>query len=468
VGIRPSFVYQDLLFVDPAKNDLRRWPILVENQEVMKNKLCLLLVLLSVFLQSQAQVLQPAGSWPTWFISSGKEYRLPMPAPLKGEAAVILAKQKQLDEAQKQQIDYWGAGAPNYRWQQMMTSLWIVDTGRFGSLANLIVGVGTYDAMVAAWDTKYSVNRPRPFMADKRIAALGGRPASPSYPCEYSVAAGVAATVIAHFYPKYADSVARMASQMMEARVASGLAYPSDTKDGFELGKRIALKEIEHTGDWICQTAWDGKMPEGAGFYKGKFAMLPMAGHNKTAALDSASQFRPGPPPDFSKDMAELKNFKQGFRSMSNALFYASNNFWDEVLNKKIFEHRLQDDPPAAARVYALTAITNYDAFAACWDAKYTYWGIRPNQFDTSYKSLVPTPPFPGYPSGHAALSSALAELYAYLFPTDAAWFRQKAKDVAESRFQAGIHFRTDNEVALELGKKVAAQVISKDKTKTR
>jgi len=42
--------------------------------------------------------------------------------------------------------------------------------------------------------------------------------------------------------------------------------------------------------------------------------------------------------------------------------------------------------------------------------------------------------------------------------------FVKKAKEAAESRFQAGIHFRTDNEVALELGKKVGAKIIQKVK----
>ena len=62
-------------------------------------------------------------------------------------------------------------------------------------------------------------------------------------------------------------------------------------------------------------------------------------------------------------------------------------------------------------------------------------------------------------------LSSVHAELLSYFFPADQALFRQIAKDVAESRFQGGIHFRTDNEVALEMGKQVAAKIISKIKT---
>jgi len=57
-----------------------------------------------------------------------------------------------------------------------------------------------------------------------------------------------------------------------------------------------------------------------------------------------------------------------------------------------------------------------------------------------------------------------MAELLSYFFPADRSYFQEKAKDAAESRFQAGIHFRTDNEVALELGKKVADKIIEKVK----
>jgi hypothetical protein len=75
------------------------------------------------------------------------------------------------------------------------------------------------------------------------------------------------------------------------------------------------------------------------------------------------------------------------------------------------------------------------------------------------------TPPFPGYPSGHATVSGVMDGLYSYFFPADSAFFQKKAKDAAESRFQGGIHFRTDNEVGLELGNKVAGAVIRKVST---
>lgn len=413
--------------------------------------------------QIQAQAEPSAANWKTWFITSGKDYRLPAPSSYKNEIAQVIAIQQNSDAATRQQIIFWNAGAPNYRWQEMMNKLWTVDTGRYGALANLLLGTAIYDATIAAWDTKYAYKRLRPYAADSRIKVYVTKPESPSYPCEHSVAAGVAVVIFSHFYPAMADSVKKMAEQAMASRLAAGVSFPSDTKAGFELGKKIAEKEIEYTKDYVTTAQWDGKIPDKPGLWRGKFAMYPTAGLNKTVVLKNGSEFRPAPPPDFEKDMAEMKSYKQNFRSMSNAFYWANQSLID-LLPKKIFEDNLNMNPPRAARLYAIINVGIYDGFVACWDAKYAYWGIRPNQYDTTYKSLIPTPPFPGYPSGHAALASVIAELLSYFFPTEKDYYWQKAKDVAESRFQAGIHFRTDNVVALELGKKVAAKIIERVK----
>lgn len=431
----------------------------------MKQVLLMIAFIFMVFV-AFAQAESAAGTWKTWFITSGKEYRLSAPSSYQQEVAQVISVQRKLDSAQREQIMYWNAGSPGYRWYSMVGNLWPTDTSYNGALANLLVNVAIYDATVAAWNTKYAYNRVRPFAADKRINALIPKPVSPSYPCEHSVAAGAAVTIISHFYPSLADSVKRMAQRLMDSRVAAGVAFPSDTRAGFELGKKIAEKEIAHTKDYIVKTTWDRKVPAEPGKWKGSFAMFPLAGLNKTVVLTSGSQFRPAPPPDFAKEMEELKKYKQTFRSLSNAFYHAGQPFWQEALNKKMFELNIHLDPPRAARIHAISAIGTYDGFISCWDAKYAYWGIRPSQYDTTFRpSILVTPPFPGYPSGHAMLSSVTAEILTYFFPEDAAYFRQKAKEIAESRFQAGIHFRSDNEVALEMGKKVAGVVLEKIKT---
>ena len=426
----------------------------------MRKILVILTAISFVGTGSYSQVEPGAGSWKTWFITSGKAHRLKSPLSYKDEIAEVLSRQLNLDFAGMQQILYWNAGAPGYRWQEMVNKLWMTDTSVKGVLSNMLLGAASYDATIAAWDTKYAYKRPRPFNADHRIKAYVLKPESPSYPCEHSVVAGVAVTIISHFYPVMADSVKGLAQQLMASRVAAGVAFPSDTRAGFALGKLIAEKEIEHTKNFSPAAAWDGKMPQQPGLWKGK-PMFPLAGKSKTVVLDSSSQFRPGPPPDFAKEMEELRKFKPSFRSTANAFYFASQN--DDVLSKKMFEYNVHLNPPRAARLYAINGIALYDAFVACWDAKYSYSGMRPDQYDTTFRPvLMHTPPFPGYPSGHAMMGGVMAELFTYFFPAEKAYFDKRAKDGAESRFQGGIHFRSDNEAGLALGRKVGAAVIRK------
>ncbi len=412
-----------------------------------------------------AQTEPGAGKWKTWFISSAKDYRLSPTASGKKEIEKVIAAQRNITPAMHQSILYWNAGWPGYRWQEMMTAMWTSDTGRYGALANMLLATATYDAIIVAWDTKYTNDTKRPFEMDKRIKLLVPRPESPSFPCEHSVAAGVAVSIFSKFYPALSDSVNKIAQLLMQSRIAAGVAFPSDTRAGFELGRQIAEKAIHATKDFINTEIWDGKIPDGKQRWKGSFALFPMAGKNKTVVLSSSNEFRPGPPPDFEKEMQELKNFKQTFSSLSNAFYWANESWFYNKLSLKIFENNLHLNPPRAARIQAALNIATYDGFVACWDAKFYYWGIRPDQYDTSFKpAIIFTPPFPGYPSGHAAIAAVEAGIFAYFFPDEKELYWKKAKEAAESRFQAGIHFRSDNEIALEMGKKVAAKVIERVK----
>ena len=117
-------------------------------------------------------------------------------------------------------------------------------------------------------------------------------------------------------------------------------------------------------------------------------------------------------------------------------------------------------NPPRAARAYALLGVTSYDGFLASQDGKFTYWYLRPAQLDTSLTPLFPAPNHPSYPSNHATLSGARAEVLAYLFPAHADEIRAVGKEAADSRLWAGIHYQMDLNSGNELGTKVAQKVI--------
>jgi hypothetical protein len=434
----------------------------------MKKIIPLVFTALMIAPHLQAQIEPNAGKWKTWFISSGKEYRLPPPphvAATNKEVETIRGLQKQIDSAAMQKILYWNAGAPSYRWREIIREIALADTNSLVSLVFVQLNVGVYDAIIAAWDTKYAYNRPRPFETDKRIKSLIVKPTSPSYPCEYAVAAGVASAIVAHYFPTKVGAIEQMVREALQARVQAGVQYPSDTDAGFELGKRVAQVAIAQTKDNIPKQKWDGKIPSQPGMWNGKYPQDIMLGKWKPIVLTSASQLRPGPPPDYKQEMEELKKFKPSLRSMVNVYSYLNAQiFWRDVLDKKIFEYNLHLNPPRAERIYAVRSIANYDTFIACWDAKYAYWGIRPNQYDTTYTPSLTTPGHPGYPSGHAAIAGSQAAFLSYFFPADKSYFWQKAKEIAESRFEGGIHFRTDNVVGLDLGKKVGELVLKRAK----
>jgi membrane-associated phospholipid phosphatase len=432
-------------------------------------KLLLLTVLLLAASYPFAQVEPNAGKWKTWFIGSGKDVRLPVPpglAATKQEIKTILSVQQQNDSGQLGRILYWNTGSPSYRWREVLHDINLSDTSGHFTFVMMLLTTAIYDGMVATWDTKYTYRRLRPFEQDRRIKALIVQTSSPSYPCEYSVAAGVASTLIAHFFPQKADTAYQFAKEVMQARVAAGVQYPSDTKTGFELGKTVALQAIEKTKKYLPVDKWDGKIPNEQGLWNGKKPIFPMWGKRKPMVLNSADQFRPGPPPDYTKEMEELKNFKPTFRSTLNAFQWASGNIWRELLDKKVFEYNLHLNPPRAERIYALRSIVFYDANVACWDAKYTYWGIRPDQYDTTYRpTLMGTPNFPGYPSMHAVLAGAFAVLFSDFFPAEKKFFWDKAKEATESRVEGGVHFRSDNTVGFEMGKKIGELVLQRAKS---
>ncbi|MEO0628944.1 MAG: hypothetical protein AAFY91_18250 [Bacteroidota bacterium] len=73
---------------------------------------------------------------------------------------------------------------------------------------------------------------------------------------------------------------------------------------------------------------------------------------------------------------------------------------------------------------------------------------------------LVDTPNFPGYPAGHTTVAGSIARVLSHLFPWDERLFRALAQECSESRFEGGVHFRTDNEVGLTVGDQVGQRVI--------
>jgi membrane-associated phospholipid phosphatase len=407
-----------------------------------------------------------AARWKTKLLDNPQQITIAPPpgvAQSKNELQTIKQRMDKLDEKELQEIKYWDAGPPSYRWNQIAPKLIYQKMDALLRTPTAWMNIAIYDATILAWREKIKYKRSRPHNLDRSLKPVVNGPQTYSYPCEHTVTAAAAAYVLAYFFPEKADSILQLAHAASQSRISAGVQFPSDTKAGWELGEQVAKKIIEKAKNDGSATVsnsvinkdpkkWTGKYPFGITLT----SLLPIV-------MRSADQFRPQPPPDFKADMQELKNFKQTFKSTSLAYYWANHggyDFWSDMASEKMFEYRMADNAPAAARIYAILHTAYHDATIAIFDAKYTYWGIRPDQYDTTYKPLLSTPPFPGYPSGHAMGASTSATVLEYFFPADAKEFQQLAKDCADSRFYAGIHFRTDNETGTQMGKEIGKYVV--------
>ena len=104
---------------------------------------------------------------------------------------------------------------------------------------------------------------------------------------------------------------------------------------------------------------------------------------------------------------------------------------------------------------------TMADAFIVCWYNKFTYWTSRPNMRDTSIVTIIKTPPFPSYISGHSTVSAAAATVLSHYFPENKDKWMQMAEEAKNSRLWAGIHFPSDNNEGFNIGKKLASDILA-------
>jgi membrane-associated phospholipid phosphatase len=151
------------------------------------------------------------------------------------------------------------------------------------------------------------------------------------------------------------------------------------------------------------------------------------------------------------------------------ALFWADNAamtgtpafHWMSVLAQMIGQRQL--DAAAASRVSTTMSLAIADAFIATWHEKYRSLTVRPvtyvrRVFDPSFQTVVITPPFPEYPSGHSTQSGAAAKVLTRFLGDSIAFadstqrdigyparqfrsFAHARDEVAISRLYGGIHY---------------------------
>jgi hypothetical protein len=230
--------------------------------------------------------------------------------------------------------------------------------------------------------------------------------------------------------------------------------------------------------------------------------------------MTNGDQFRAlGPPPFESEDFAEAFNEVKDLGRVDSVLRTEDQTiiayFWEDgagsvtppghwqVIAQQLsaeFRLSLREN----ARMFALLSIAQADAAISSWDNKYFFDHCRPvtnitleadfdgndeTSADPTWSSLIPTPPFPAYTSGHSTFSGSSARVLANYFGTDDIEFSgespdphrwpdvlpgvvrswsslsEAAEEGGQSRIYGGIHWQYDNQDGLKAGADIADYV---------
>ncbi|MEO6526129.1 MAG: vanadium-dependent haloperoxidase [Gemmatimonadaceae bacterium] len=299
-------------------------------------------------------------------------------------------------------------------------------------------------------------------------------------PSSRAAVAAASVSVLTYLYSTESGALEARLEAQHAHDAASSLGSERDLVAGEKVGREAAALVIAYARTDGSDAVWTGTVPVGPGlwFSSAKPAAppaTPTLAQTRAWFLSSNDQFRPAPPPAFGSPqfleaLAEVKSAQTTRTpaqlelakkwSLSGGT-YRIQGYWNVVATELATQYDLRER--AATHALALVNMAMHDATVACWDAKYTYWFIRPSQADPSIVSAIPLSNHPSYPSSHSCSSAAGATVLGVLFPAEVARLGAMADEVAMSRLYGGVHYRFDNEVGLSLGASVGRLAIEHD-----
>ena len=223
--------------------------------------------------------------------------------------------------------------------------------------------------------------------------------------------------------------------------------------------------------------------------------------------MHSAAQFSPEPPPPifgslFAQDLAELKAIGGTTSSVRTAeqeciaRFTTDNPVAQYHRLARIVAEAVPSNLEHNTRAFAVFSLALADAFISSFEAKFAYHFWRPwtaiqnaaaigapELQDSTWLSVIPTPPHPEYPANHAVQSAAIVTVLKHFYGANvppvtltcqgascradicpAAVTSGHLEDFKQlfglARIYGGIHYRNTIEVSWAQGEAIAQNVI--------
>jgi hypothetical protein len=315
-----------------------------------------------------------------------------------------------------------------------------------------------------------------------------------------SIDAAIAAacrTVLLHEAPVVQDR-----TEAAYAKALNSIA-PGDARDrGVKLGERAAGDVIaKHMSDIGTIEPYRPLTSPGV-YVPTTFPLGYAVAQHRPWFLKSASQFRPGPPPDlksklWARDYNEIKAIGALQSTVRTAEQTEIARFWATALPDVHMGvvHSVAVAPGREitrnARLYAAVTAALNDAEIAVFDAKYHYQFWRPitairngdrddnadTERDAGWQPMIVTPVQPEYPCAHCIIAATIGAMIRAELGRDPVpplssksntapgvirhWTRTEdvVKEVSEARILDGVHYRNSTEVGDKMGEQVAGVV---------
>ncbi|MCW5636518.1 MAG: vanadium-dependent haloperoxidase [Rubrivivax sp.] len=321
-----------------------------------------------------------------------------------------------------------------------------------------------------------------------------------------AVAAAVAAhDVLAALYPKQKDLLRAMLDTTLHD-AGIGTAAEQGRKAGAAAAAAMLARRAAD-GSGADEAYRPGDRPGQYQYTPGfDFLAAPHWRAVTPFTLRAVDQFRTAPPPamasaayaaDFDEVKATGSQAADARRSreqtqVAHYWYEFSDAGWNRIA-RNVARTRPQD-LWQRARTFALLNAAMADAYIAGWDSKmhHDFWrpvtairraaedGNAATHADATWAPLLPTPPVQDHPSTHSALGAAAAVVLAHGFGSDRvpftmaspsalpeapersfAGFMAAARENADSRVRAGVHFRFATTAGLELGERIGRHAIA-------
>lgn len=465
---------------------------------------------------------EEAGAWKSLvYVESGSLSSPKGPSDAGFSLALDSVKnlQAQLSQEQKNQVNFWAAGAV-LRWNEIARTLAakynlppasnaqgiypVPDPNNpladpkfpfanppYAARALAYLSVAQHDALVAAWKYKFQFKRAPAYTLNAGIQALLPKSALPSFPSEEAVVAQASFELLSVLFPGELPYLKSQWEIAQKIGLWSGKNVGSDLAPSLALGSAVAKQVLAHSRtDGMSAANNQSFVPllrsraQSLGMpllwesqeSPARPPMLPNFGQVRPWHFDRATleRIRPVKPyvqgsPEFQKDLEELKaiNHNQTREQARIANFwsdgpgsYTPPGHWHRYAADACMDAQFSE--VRTAKVLAFVGTALMDAGIACWETKYYYYSPRPQQY--GLKTSVGLPNFPSYTSGHSTFSFAAATVLGHFFPNRAKEFEAHAQEASDSRVYGLIHFRLDCSMGRSHGKQIGGLAVERAK----